>query len=287
MLTILAPAKLNLTLEVLGKRTDGYHEIRSLVQTISLCDTLSFEPATNTSLECTELALQNQENLALRAAELLQKTCGHRGGARIKLEKKIPWSAGLGGGSSDAAATLLALNKLWQLQLKTTDLLKLAAQLGSDVPFFIYKGTALIEGMGEKITPLLPASAKSWFVLLVPPIPKMPDKTKQSYAQLTELHFTTGQFAAKAVELWIKSSQISPPLLFNVFDSVAFDIFPELNIYWKHFEQAGASHIHLAGSGPTLFAPLAQENNARALHQHLAGQGIVSYIVSTMIESEN
>lgn len=287
MLTILAPAKLNLTLEVLGKRSDGYHEIRSLVQTISLCDTLSFEPATKTSLECTEPALQNQENLALRAAELLQKTCGHRGGARIKLEKKIPWSAGLGGGSSDAAATLLALNKLWQLQLKTTDLLKLAAQLGSDVPFFIYKGTALIEGMGEKITPLLPASAKSWFALLVPPIPKMLNKTKQSYAQLTELHFTTGQFAAKAVELWTKSSQISPPLLFNVFDSVAFDIFPELNIYWKHFEQAGATHIHLAGSGPTLFAPLAQENNARALHQHLTGQGIASYIASTMIESEN
>lgn len=287
MLTILAPAKLNLTLEVLGKRTDGYHEIRSLVQTISLCDTLSFEPATRTSLECTEPALQNQENLVLRAAELLQKTYGHRGGARIKLEKKIPWRAGLGGGSSDAAATLLALNKLWQLQLKTTDLLKLAAQLGSDVPFFIYKGTALIEGMGEKITPLLPASAKSWFVLLVPPIPKMPNKTKQSYARLTELHFTTGQFASKAVELWTKSSQISPPLLFNVFDSVAFDIFPELNIYWKHFEQSGATHIHLAGSGPTLFAPLAQENNARALHQHLARQGIASYIVSTMIESEN
>ncbi len=286
MLTLLAPAKLNLTLEVLGKRTDGYHEIRSLVQTISLCDILSFEPDTETYLECTEPSLQNHDNLVLRTAELLKKTCGYRGGVRIKLEKKIPWSAGLGGGSSDAAATLLALNQLWQLQLKTTDLLELAAQLGSDVPFFLHKGTALIKGRGEKITPLLPASKKSWSVLLVPPISKMPDKTKQAYRRLSESCFTTGQCTASAVALWNESRQISSHLLCNVFDSVAFDIFPELNGYWKHFEQAGATHIHLAGSGPTLFAPAARESHAMELHKRLMGQGIASYIVSTMIESD-
>ena len=287
MLTILAPAKLNLTLEVLGKRTDGYHEIRSLAQTISLCDILSFEPATGTSLECNEASLQNDDNLVLHAAELLKETYGYRGGSRIKLEKNIPWSAGLGGGSSDAAATLLALNLLWQLQLKTTNLLELAAQLGSDVPFFIYKGTALLEGRGEKITPLLPTSAKNWFVLLVPPLSKMLDKTKKAYSLLKESHFTTGQSTTKAAEQWIRRRQISPPLLCNVFDSVAFNIFPELNVYWKYFEQAGATHIHLAGSGPTLFAPFDGESHAREVHQYLAGQGIASHIVSTMIESAN
>lgn len=285
MITVLAPAKLNLVLEVLGKRDDGYHEVRSLVQTISLCDILSFEPAREVSLECTEPSLQTRDNLVIRAAELFRKACAYRKGAKIRLKKQIPWSAGLGGGSSDAAATLLALNELWELEMKTTDLLQLAAELGSDVPFFINKGTALIESRGEKVTPLPQASTTSWFVLLLPPLPEVPSKTKRMYAQLTEQHFTKGQFTSKALEAWSKSQGISPSLLFNVFEPVAFDIFPELKVYWRGFEQAGAGTIHLAGSGPALFAPVADESGGRELYQRLSRQGFTAYVVSNDIES--
>jgi 4-diphosphocytidyl-2-C-methyl-D-erythritol kinase len=286
MITVLAPAKLNLVLEVLGKRDDGYHEIRSLLQTISLCDIIAIEPASEISLECSDPALQSKDNLVIRAAELLRKACGYKDGAKIKLKKQIPWSAGLGGGSSDAAATLLALNDLWELRLKTPDLLQLAAELGSDVTFFIHKGTALIEGRGEKVTPLPPASSTSWFTLLLPNLPQLPDKTKQAYSRLKSQHFTKGQFTDIALESWLSKRKISPPLLFNTFDTVVFDIFPELKVYWTHLEQAGATNIHIAGSGPTIFAPVDSENMGRELCQRLTVQGFTSYVMSTNIESE-
>ena len=285
MLTVLTPAKLNLVLEVLGKRDDGYHEIRSLVQTINLYDKLNFELASDISLECTEPALKIADNLVIRAAELLKKAVAYQGGTRITLKKKIPSSAGLGGGSSDAAATLLALNKLWDLELATPHLLELAAQLGSDVPFFIHKGAALVEGRGEKVTPLLPAASAYWFVLLLPPLPEMTDKTKQAYTQLKKQHFTDGTLTARATKLWANSREIKPALTFNVFDSVAFDIFPALNVYWKRFEQAGATNIHLAGSGPTLFSLAPDRNSATALYQRIIAQDITSYIVVSTTDS--
>ena len=196
MLKYLAPAKINLVLEVLGRRVDDFHEIRSLVQTISLCDVISFQLADEVSLECSEPSLQTSDNLVIKAAELLREVSGCQKGARIKLEKKIPWGAGLGGGSSDAAATLLALSRLWELKLKTSELVELAARLGSDVPFFIHGGAALIEGRGENVTPL-PASAPRWFVLLNPPLPKMANKTQQLYSRLDSSHFTDGHLLKK------------------------------------------------------------------------------------------
>ena len=208
MLTSLAPAKINLVLEVLGKRDDGYHEIRSLVQTISLYDTLSFELAEGISLECAETSLQTSDNLVVQAAELLSGVSGCGKGVRIELEKKIPWGVGLGGGSSDAAATLLALNELWALELRTPALVEIAARLGSDIPFLIHKGTALVEGRGEKVTPLS-ASAPSWFVLLLPPLLKMPHKTLQLYSRLSAQHFTKGQYIGKALETWSRDRQTS------------------------------------------------------------------------------
>jgi len=282
MLTGLAPAKINLVLEVLGKRDDGYHEIRSLVQTISLCDVLSFELAEGISLDCTEPSLQSSDNLAIQAAEVLREVSGCGRGVKIELEKRIPWNAGLGGGSSDAAAVLLALNKLWELELATSDLVGMGSRLGSDVPFFIHKGTALVEGRGERVAPLL-ASVSTWFVLLLPPLPQMPGKTQQLYARLDNRHFTQGQFSGKAVEAWSGDRQISPSLLFNVFDQVAFDAFPGLEEYWKCFEDAGAADIHLAGSGPALFAPVDGEAEAEELHRRLCQQGLEAYSVSTVV----
>jgi len=279
----LAPAKINLILEVLGKRDDGYHELRSLVQTVSLCDALSFKPADAISLECSEPSLQTSDNLAIRAAELLRQVSGCQKGARIKLQKRIPWGAGLGGGSSDAATTLVALNRFWELKLKTSELVELAARLGSDVPFFIQGGAALIEGRGERVTPL-EAVAPGWFVLLIPPLPKMSNKTQRLYSCLDSSHFTDGQLVDRAVTGWSKDKLITPSLLFNVFDSVAFDAFQGLKDYWERFEEVGASDIHLAGSGPALFAPADSESKAKEIHRRLRQQKLESYAVSTAIK---
>ena len=282
MLKCLAPAKVNLVLEVLGKRDDGYHEIRSLVQTISLCDVIYLEPSDVVSLECTESGLLTFENLVVQAAELLKRTSGCEKGVKIKLEKQIPWGAGLGGGSSDGATTLLALNKLWGLKLTTSDLVRLAAVLGSDMPFFIHGGTALIEGRGEKVASLA-ASTAGWFVLLVPPLPKMPRKTQQLYSLLGDRHFTDGQFVDKTLKSWSKDKRIATSLLFNVFDRIAFDAFPGLEDYWKRLEKTGAKNIHLVGSGPTLFAPTDDETEAERICGLLCHQGLEAYAVSTIV----
>jgi len=282
MLKYLAPAKVNLVLEVLGKRDDGYHEIRSLVQTINLCDVLSFEPADRISLECTEPNLQTSDNLVVQAAELLKKTSGCEKGVRIKLEKRIPWAAGLGGGSSDGAATLLALNKLWELKMAVSDLIELAAKLGSDVSFFIHGGAALIQGRGEEVTPLK-IPVPGWFVLLVPPLPKIPRKTQQLYSRLNARHFTGGQFAYRAFRIWSQNEPIAPSLLFNVFDRIAFDAFPGLEDYWRLFEEVGAKNIHLVGSGPALFTSADDEAQTNKMCGLLRQQGLEAYAVSAAV----
>ena len=135
--TIETPAKVNLTLEVLGKRDDGYHEIASVMQTVSLFDILTLSIADEVSLIADVPELRTRDNLVYRAAELLRKERGVIGGAEIRLSKKIPMAGGMGGGSSDAAATLLGLNLLWRLGLDTKELVALAVRLGSDVPFFL------------------------------------------------------------------------------------------------------------------------------------------------------
>ncbi|UCH50870.1 MAG: 4-(cytidine 5'-diphospho)-2-C-methyl-D-erythritol kinase [Chloroflexota bacterium] len=285
MINYLAPAKINLVLEVVGKRDDGYHEIRSLVQTINLCDAISFECAEVISLECSEPSLQTSDNLVVRAAELLREVSDCRKGVKIKLEKRIPWDAGLGGGSSNGAAVLLALNRLWGLKLTNSELIELAARLGSDVPFFIHGGAALIQGRGEKVSPLA-ATVPGWFVLLIPPLPKIPGKTKQLYSRLTARHFTGGQFIYGVLRTWSPDMQVVASLLFNVFDKVAFDAFPGLEDYWKRFEEAGAENIHLVGSGSALFAPADDETQADNMCSLLRQQGLEAYAVSTVVPKE-
>ena len=153
-----AYAKINLTLDILGRGADGYHELATVMQTVDLYDTLCLT-ATNddsVSLICTTPELSNDENLAVRAAQLVRQRFALRQGIGIELYKRIPIAAGLGGGSSDAAAVLLALQQWWQLPLSSSDLLNMAAALGSDVPFFLTGGLALCEGRGERVTTLAP-----------------------------------------------------------------------------------------------------------------------------------
>ena len=277
MLTVYAPAKINLVLEVLGKQND-YHRISSIVQSIDLCDVLNFQLDKEIGFECDEPSLK-RDNLVTRAATLLKKSTKCSLGARIELRKHIPWGVGLGGGSSDAAATLLALNELWELRLSLPELVQLASELGSDIPFFIHKGTALVEGKGEKVTPL-PSLPSIYFVLLVPPLPKISGKTKQMYGKLNAAHYTEGRFIQQALYYLKQGKAIDHSLMFNVFEMVAFDFFPGLDKYRKTLEEAGAPGVYLAGSGPCLFTFFSEERQAKVISLNLIGQGLECYVTS-------
>ena len=275
MLTVYAPAKVNLVLEVLGK-DDDYHRISSIMQSIDLCDVLNFQLDDEIRFECDEPGLR-RDNLVMRAAVLLKESTKCSLGARIELRKHIPWGVGLGGGSSDAAATLLALNELWGLKLPHYMLVRLASKLGSDVPFFIHKGTALVEGRGEKVTPL-PSLASTSFVLLVPPLSKIPGKTKQMYGNLRVADFTGGQFIEAALSSLRERKTIEHHLMFNVFEKVAFDFFAGLDKYRKTLEEAGARGVHLAGSGPCLFTFFSERGEAAELFSRLKKQRLECYL---------
>ncbi len=190
MISINAYAKINLALEVLGKREDGYHDVVTVMQTISLHDTLTLERAAEISLTCDRADLGHEGTLALKAARLLKERAGYSGGASIKLEKRIPVPAGLGGGSSDAAATLKGLNELWGLEMSQDELKVIGAELGSDVPFFIHGGTAMAFGRGERVRPLPPITLE-WFVILSPKI-DLPNKTAALYKRITPANYTLG-----------------------------------------------------------------------------------------------
>lgn len=278
MLTILAPAKVNLVLEVLGERHDGYHEIRSVIQSISLWDVLSFELADEISFSCSEPSLQGEDNLVFRAAWLMKEVSGYPKGVKIRLEKRIPHGVGFGGGSSDAAAALKALNQLWGLGLPRRRIVRLAAQLGSDIPFFVYGGAAMVRGRGEKVKPLV-ALAMPWLVILVPSLPKMMGKTKYVYSCLSPEHYTRGEFTRNAVFFLSKGKGFPPSLLFNVFEDVAVTVFPGLREYRERFIEAGATNVCLVGSGPALFSLVEGEAMAKELYSRLYSQGLECYPV--------
>jgi 4-diphosphocytidyl-2-C-methyl-D-erythritol kinase len=275
MSTAYAPAKLNLVLEVLGK-DDDYHRISSIVQCIDLCDVLSFELDEELRFECDVPGLR-LDNLVTKAATLLKESTGCSLGARIELHKRIPWAVGLGGGSSDAAATLLALNELWRLGLSTPQLVRLAWRLGSDVPFFVRKGTALVEGKGEKVTPL-PPLPPTCFVLFVPPLSKMPDKTKQMYGRLRVADFTGGEFTERALASLLGGKAVDHSLMFNVFERTAFEFFPQLGRYRRIMKEAGAPGACLAGSGPCLFTTFSSKAEAGELFSRLSKQKLECYL---------
>ena len=280
-LTLKAYAKINLTLEVLGRREDGYHDIASIMQAVDLCDTLSFEPADELTLECDVPELSADENLVLRAAGMLREETGCESGSKITLEKCIPSAAGLGGGSSDAAATLVGLNELWGLGLTVEELTPLAAGVGSDVPFFLHGGTAMVLGRGERIRPLPPIDSQ-WLVLLVPSI-YVPNKTASMYGMLSQSHMTRGALTRK-LEARIRGGGDAPPqFFFNAFDDVAFKAYPELEKYWNTLDAMGGREIHLAGSGPSIFAPVSRREFGTALHLLLKHRhGWEAFLVSTV-----
>jgi 4-diphosphocytidyl-2-C-methyl-D-erythritol kinase len=281
LLTLKAFAKLNLVLEVLGRRSDGYHDISSIMQAISMHDVLTLEPADRIGLKYSLPGVDDRDNLALRAAQVLVGATGCKQGVMIELQKHIPAGAGLGGGSSDAAAVLRGLNSLWQLGLKTEKLAAIGARLGSDVPFFIYGGVCLAEGRGELITPLDDLE-QAWFVLLRPAMPVPPGKTAALYGMLKPAHYSEGAVTANFRKQLASGTEKGHPAIFNVFENVMSAAYPGLDGYIEELRQAGAPDVHLAGSGPVLFTMLNNGKQASDIHAVLLAHRMESYIVTSV-----
>jgi 4-diphosphocytidyl-2-C-methyl-D-erythritol kinase len=280
MFTLKAPAKINLTLEVLRRRPDGYHEICSVLQSIDLYDTISFNKSEDITIACDISAWSTEKSQVFKAVTLLQEYDRIKKGVKIQIKKLIPFRAGLGGDSSDAAAALRGLNDLWKLALSEEKLLILAARLGSDTPFFIHGGTAYVSGRGEIITSLQPLPPM-WVVLVVPNIPVASGKTARMYASLKQSHFTDGSITQRLVNTLHKSGKLDSSLLFNTFENIAFDIYPGLNVYKEHLIKLGAPCVHLAGSGPTLFVIFSDKYHAEDVCARCKKQGMKSFLAAT------
>ncbi len=248
-LSVRAHAKLNLTLEALGKRPDGFHEIRSLMCSLALHDVVSLAPASRLEVHCSLPELDGPANLAYRAAELLGASTGRAMGARIDIDKAIPVAAGLAGGSADAAAVLIGLNRLWETGLDAVALRDLGAQLGSDVPFCVLGGVALAAGRGEVLRALAPLPDA--IVLLVrPPIAV---STAHVYGALT----AEGYSAGTAAEAFALAAGRTPPSEWrpvNGLESVTCRMYPVVLDVLDYLRSHGAPWATMCGSGPSCFA---------------------------------
>ncbi|MDE2841144.1 MAG: 4-(cytidine 5'-diphospho)-2-C-methyl-D-erythritol kinase [Chloroflexota bacterium] len=262
-------AKINLTLEILGKRADGYHEVRTVMQTVGLADRLEVTAAEKLTVTCSDPVLATPDNLVYRAGRLLQEEYGVRMGAALRLEKRIPVAAGLGGGSSDAAGTIVALNRLWDLRLSLSEQQRVAARLGSDVPFFLTGGTALATSRGEKITPL-PSLPSHWVVLVSPPVAL---STAAVYGSVVPSDYTSGVATADTVAAAQHGTLLPQTRWYNALARPAHALAPEIKAGQAALLRAGAQYAHVSGSGPTVFTVCRDEAAARTLAAGLQRHG--------------
>ncbi|MDD4238753.1 MAG: 4-(cytidine 5'-diphospho)-2-C-methyl-D-erythritol kinase [Desulfotomaculaceae bacterium] len=260
----LARAKINLTLEVIGKRPDGYHEVEMVMQSIELHDYLEFSP-TPGGITLTfegEGLPAGEQNLVYRAAELLRSYGGIRQGASIHLKKYIPVAAGLAGGSADAAATLTALNKMWGAGLSLADLMKLGEQLGSDIPFCLLGGTALANGRGEKVK-RLPACPSMGVVLVTPPFGLSTAHVYQSFEQVASINKPDHRGMICAIEN--NEGHTICSHLVNMLEPVASKLQPAIAAIKGKLLQAGAMGVLMSGSGPTVYGLTPDRDTAHAV----------------------
>ena len=272
-------AKINLTLDVLGKRGDGYHELATIMQMVDLYDTLCLTRSdeNRVSIVSTQPELDNDDNLAVRAAQAVRHYLSLTQGVHIELDKRIPVAAGLGGGSSNAAATLLALQQWWQLPLTAEELLAIAASLGSDVPFFLTEGLALCEGRGERLTPLptyWPSSMR-WLLLLKPSIGV---STATIFRNLPSSDYTDGVHTRAVYTVLLAQGEPFPEDMHNGLERGVLERYPEVFQAREDMRNAGASLVRLSGSGPTLFAPFSELARASQAQQRLHEQGYRVYL---------
>jgi len=265
-----AYAKVNLTLNVLGARSDGYHEIESVMHTLALHDSITLrEAGTGVEVLVSDGEVPNdQRNLVVRAAQLLREAFSVDRNVQIELVKRIPLAAGLGGGSSDAAVTLLGLAQMWKLRLDGRELLSLATKLGSDVPFFLEGGAAVARGRGERLA-FLPPLPTTWVVLARPHVPIA---TEWAYRQFNPAAITARPDTAAMMDA-VKREDVRDVgrLLRNVFEDLLVSLHPivgELKARVLRGEAYGAA---LSGTGPTVFGLMANEAAARKVADELQG----------------
>jgi 4-diphosphocytidyl-2-C-methyl-D-erythritol kinase len=261
--TLPAYAKINLSLRVHGRREDGYHELTTVFQTVSLHDTLGFKnlPGGRLELACSDpLIPADESNLVMRAAAALRERYGVRAGARVELEKVVPAGGGLGGGSSDAAVTLVGLASLWEIETDAGELAEIGARLGADVPFFLYGGTALGTGTGTDIKPLEDTSKME--LLIITPGVKV--STAEAYKALGARALTKDEAAAN-LSVSRTEADFSVPhsgVICNDFEPVVVGLYPEIGRARDALKSVGAGRTLLSGSGSSVFGVFESKGEA-------------------------
>jgi 4-diphosphocytidyl-2-C-methyl-D-erythritol kinase len=274
-LSLKAPAKINWFLKVLGLRNDGFHEIQSLIQKITLYDVLTFTPSKDLVLKM-DVQIPIDQNLVYKAAMILKERYGIKESAMIYIEKNIPIGAGLGGGSSDAATALLGLNELWSLGLSTRALCEVAEEIGSDVPFFLHGSLSFVQGRGEKITSR--KALKPLSILLVKP--SFSVSTKWVYKNLSTRRFSVNEIDKKESKLTKKPNKVNniehliknieraelyniAKVIYNDLESVTIKSFPVIAEIKERLLKHGAILSLMSGSGPTVFGVFESEIQAK------------------------
>ena len=279
-----APAKLNLRLKVTGRRPDGYHELVSLMVPVDLFDLLELRVIRERRIELSSEGFQvptDENNLAYQAAFSFFAEAGIRQGVAIKLTKNIPVAAGLGGGSSDAAATLMALNKIWSQPLTLSQLHTIAVQLGADVPFFLYGEPSLATGIGDVLEPLK-KWPKFWYVIVSPPIQV---STSWVYGAL-KLELTRGEY--DYIVKFLKNDPFTvSAILENDLEEVTSTRFPIIETIKAFLLNAGAKGALMTGSGPSVFGVFSSLNQALSAKQSLISQSLGDVFVATNWEGPN
>ena len=279
-LTLQAPAKINLSLEVLGKRNDGFHEVRMLMAGVSLADELTFRAAKDLKLSCDLKGLDCGEgNLILRAARALQKATGCSAGAHIGLKKRIPLGGGLAGGSTDAAAALKGLNELWDLGLSLDALRKIAATFGSDIPFCVESGWALATGRGEKLQPLS-LRRKLTFVIANPGFEVSTKWAYQSLGTLPKNRRNLSRAAFEAVQS--KDLEALAKAAINDLESVTAARYKEIGVLKQALLDQGAQISRMSGSGPSVWGLFKDETAAEKACKAIKKLVPVALVVSTV-----
>lgn len=266
-----APAKINLLLDVLRKRDDGFHEVEMIMTMVDLADRLEMQELPRDQILLSSQAgfiPLDEKNLAFQAARLIKERYGVKRGVYIHLDKHIPVAAGLAGGSSDAAAALRGLNRLWDLKLSSEELESLGAELGSDVPFCIRGGTAIARGRGEKLQSITPPP-QCWVVLAKPPINV---STADVYGKLRANEIR--QHPSISAMLEALEQQSFPAMcaaLGNVLETVTLDRYPEVRQIKECMIKLGADGVLMSGSGPTVFGLVSKEIKLTRIYNGLRG----------------
>ncbi|MEH7503616.1 4-(cytidine 5'-diphospho)-2-C-methyl-D-erythritol kinase [Neobacillus drentensis] len=269
-LLVKAPAKINLALDVLHKRSDGYHEVEMIMTTIDLADRVELSLLDQDKIHIlshNRYVPDDQRNLAFQAAQLLKDRFNVKKGVLISIEKTIPVAAGLAGGSSDAAATLRGLNRLWDLGLTIDELAELGSEIGSDVSFCVYGGTALAKGRGEMITEL-PAPPTCWVILAKPFIGV---STAEVYRRLDVNEMAHPNIPGMIKAINEHDYQKVCKNVGNVLEDVTLNLHPEVALIKEQMKRFGADAVLMSGSGPTVFGIVQHDSRMHRIYNGLRG----------------